>query len=459
MIVVLGAGIAGLSAAFHIGHERSLLLERQPKAGGHTSSYSLGGFTWDQGPHVSFTKNEAVKALFAEAVDGEYDEYPVRVGNYHRGHWIEHPAQTALHAVPEPLRQRCLDSFLSTRQSAESLRERTPTDYGEWLDRAFGPVFAKHFPAPYTRKYWTREPRELTTDWVGGRVHLPTVADVVEGSLTPLEGGRHYISKVRYPKGGGYEAFTAGLRRGANLRCSAEVARIDLRSRTIGLSTGESIAFDRLVNTMPLPVFIDRCINVPASVREAVRALECSRLLLVETTAPHPTRRPENWLYVYDEDKLSTRIHFTERLTPGNAPPQHTGVQVEVYVGRQRPCALTHAEVAQRVLDELVEMRLIDADAAAQGTVYQQVRRCQWANVIFDHARRDALDRIWSWLETEGLGRRDDDLTPTTDWSLPRAAAPRSDTLFMAGRFAQWKYYWSDDCVLRGRQLASEVGR
>jgi hypothetical protein len=24
----------------------------------------------------------------------------------------------------------------------------------------------------------------------------------------------------------------------------------------------------------------------------------------------------------------------------------------------------------------------------------------------------------------------------------------------LAGRFAQWKYFWTDDCVLRGRQLA-----
>jgi len=26
--------------------------------------------------------------------------------------------------------------------------------------------------------------------------------------------------------------------------------------------------------------------------------------------------------------------------------------------------------------------------------------------------------------------------------------------LILAGRFAQWKYYWSDDCVLRGKFIA-----
>ena len=64
------------------------------------------GFTWDDGPHISFTANEYVRDLFAEMVDGEYEECPIRPSNYFRGHWIEHPAQTHLYQVPEPLRTR-----------------------------------------------------------------------------------------------------------------------------------------------------------------------------------------------------------------------------------------------------------------------------------------------------------------------------------------------------------------
>jgi hypothetical protein len=73
------------------------------------------------------------------------------------------------------------------------------------------------------------------------------------------------------------------------------------------------------------------------------------------------------------------------------------------------------------------------------------------ANVMFTHARREALDTIFRWLEPFGLAREADDLDPARDWSADANDKPGS--LMLAGRFAQWKYFWTDDCVLRGRQL------
>jgi len=31
--------------------------------------------------------------------------------------------------------------------------------------------------------------------------------------------------------------------------------------------------------------------------------------------------------------------------------------------------------------------------------------------------------------------------------------------VILAGRFGQWKYYWSDDCVLRGKQIGEIYAR
>ena len=49
-----------------------------------------------------------------------------------------------------------------------------------------------------------------------------------------------------------------------------------------------------------------------------------------------------------------------------------------------------------------------------------------------------------------------DELEPTTDWEQSTAeGAPKScpGAIHLAGRFGQWKYFWSDDCVMRGKQL------
>jgi protoporphyrinogen oxidase len=449
LTVILGAGLSGLSVSYHLGHGNCMLLEQAGHAFGHVKSGVRAGFTWDEGPHVSFTKHEYVRALFAGSVNGEFDEFEVRVGNHYRGHWIDHPAQVSLHQVPEPLRAQCLESFLRSRER-DPAPARPAADYGEWLERAFGSVFARALPGVYTEKYWTRRPADLTTDWVGDRVLYPSVDDVVAGARGPLGRSAHYITRVRYPRRGGYESFARGLHTGANVRLGAKPVRIELAARTLHFADGAAIGFDRLVNTIPLPEFIRLCADVPAAVREAADALSCTELLIVNLTARHPARRPETWLYVYDEDKLATRINFTEHLTPGNAPAGTTGVQTEVYASRHRPFPAESDELARRVQAELVEMGLVE-EALVTGRHTVDVR---WANVIFDHETKPALEAIWQWLEGYGLAREPDDTHPLTDWTAREGQAVSAGAIACAGRFGQWKYFWTDDCVLRGRRLA-----
>ena len=195
--LILGGGLAGLSAAYHLGHANCLILEKAARPFGHAKSWLRNGFTWDEGPHVSFTKNDYVRRLFAESVGGEYDEYEVSIGNYYQGYWIDHPAQSNLYQVPQPLRTECLEGFLNRRPVDPEAKG--PSDYAEWLDMAFGHAFAKTFPAAYTRKYWTTDARNLATDWVGARMYRPSEDDVRQGFLGPLSesglGGTNHRSR------------------------------------------------------------------------------------------------------------------------------------------------------------------------------------------------------------------------------------------------------------------------
>jgi protoporphyrinogen oxidase len=265
----------------------------------------------------------------------------------------------------------------------------------------------------------------------------------------------HYITRARYPKHGGYQSFAASLQQGSRIRYGSDVTSIDLCRREVWLEDGSNVVYDTLVNTLPLPVFIAKCKDTPARVLEASRQLSCSKLLLVNVAAPHASLRPEHWLYVYDEDKLSTRINFTEKMSQNNAPLGWTGVQTEVYFSRYRPLQLTPEQIGARVEKELIEMGIIDpSQFRAAQTSHRHQRLAAWANVIFDHDTAPALGVIWEWLERHGLGRDSDDLHPLTDWNANLSTVGGDGSLFMAGRFGQWKYYWSDDCVLRGKRIA-----
>jgi len=452
MKLILGAGLSGLAASFHYGHENCLILEKTHRCFGHIASVFRDGFTWDEGPHISFTKHDYVKQLFADGVDQQFNEFETVVGNYYRGSWITHPAQVALYQVPEPLRSQCVDSFLKTRGCANEAAEQ-PANYHEWLERAFGPVFAENFPAVYTRKYWTREARELSTDWVGGRVHSPSVEDVLRGAKEPLGKNAHYITKVRYPSKGGYQAFAAKIQAGANIQYGCDIVAIDLVARQVRLRDGSKQSYDQLVSTIPLTEFLRLLPGLPAKVAEARDALCCTELMVVNVTAPHVARRPETWFYVYDEDMLSTRINFTERLSVHNAPPQSTGIQVEVYGSRYRSFPGDASVLSHQVVEELTTIGLIDGPESVEAHAVH----VSWGNVVFDHDARPALEVIWSWLEQFGLSRETDDTHPLTSWGDAAKESTRSGPLAFAGRYAQWKYFWTDDCILRGRALARTV--
>ena len=66
--VVLGSGMAGLGAAAQLRSEgrSAVVFDKKAYAGGHTATHTRDGFVFDEGPHVSFTKHEKIKQLFAE---------------------------------------------------------------------------------------------------------------------------------------------------------------------------------------------------------------------------------------------------------------------------------------------------------------------------------------------------------------------------------------------------------
>lgn len=426
-VTILGAGISGLATSYYAGHDRCVIYEADSHYGGHVYSEERDGFVWDDGPHVCYTKNEYIQELFSELVSGEYVEVEAEVVNYFRGHWIDHPAQSNLYQIPEPLRSACLQSFLDSRVE-EPETERAPANYEEWLYRAFGKVFADTFPAAYTRKYWTTEPACLGTDWIGRRVFYPKVEDVTGGFRGPLGRSTYWVNRWRYPSKGGFYTYTHRLAEGARIRYGKRLVAVDFHERLLGFEDGTRASYDRLVSTIPLPVLIACAVDAPADVREAASVLRATRLLLVRIAANHASVRKEPWLYVYDEDKLSTRVSIQENFSPHNAPPGTTAMSVEVCGSDFKPLPADADAVARRVQSELIEMGLLEGPEAVLST---SLRYCPWGQVIYDHNRKSALERIKEFLEEVGVLR--------------------------AGRYSQWGYMMTHDCVLRGKKVAEHL--
>src|SRR5262245_35941501 len=100
--VVVGSGMAALGAAHRARAEKldPVLFDAKSYPGGHTASHKIDGFVFDEGPHVSFTKDERIKSMLLENIGGEYERIDARIDNYWQGYWVTHPVITNLRGLP-----------------------------------------------------------------------------------------------------------------------------------------------------------------------------------------------------------------------------------------------------------------------------------------------------------------------------------------------------------------------
>lgn len=442
-IVILGAGLSGLSCSYHLGHDKCIIYEKNDYLSGHANSYEEDGFTWDEGPHISFTKSEYVRELFEKST--EVFEFNVKPGNYFRGNFINHPAQNHLYQVPEELRSEILNDFIKTREEPKT----TFNNYEEWCNYAFGKIFTNNFVKPYTKKYWRVDANELDTDWIGQRIYYPKFEDVVNGAVKSPESSNNYIQNVRYPKRNGFSSFTNLIQEGANIEKNKRVINIDLKNKLITFSDGSKINFKLLISTIPLNQFI-QISNPMAKVSKASQLLQCTSLKVINITGEYNKNRDYSWIYVYDIEKLSTRVSFIEKLSKNNVKKNKTGMQVEVYNLPDENLNISDEEIKNIVTGEVKEMSLINK----VDTIH--LKNIKYANIVCDLNRKKNLDIILEWLTNFGLKREYDDLSPTTNWD--KNSSYEFGNIILAGRFGQWKYFWSDDCILRGKQIADCIG-
>jgi phytoene dehydrogenase-like protein len=165
-VFILGTGMAGCGAAhrFHAEGITPVMYDKNAYPGGHTASFEDDGFIFDQGPHISFTKDSRIQELFADSVDQVYETMQLNANNYWRGYWPQHPVQLHMHGLPEDVIVKAISDFVEERQAPE----RPVRNYADWLLASFGRTFADAIHAEISPDYGRQHEHRLA-----GAPHLP----------------------------------------------------------------------------------------------------------------------------------------------------------------------------------------------------------------------------------------------------------------------------------------------
>jgi protoporphyrinogen oxidase len=87
----------------------------------------------------------------------------------------------------------------------------SPQNFEAFIYKVWGAGVAKHFAIPYNRKLWAVPLTEMETSWLGGRVPLPDLEEMIDGATRPVAKPVGPNARFGYPLHGGFQALMNGF--------------------------------------------------------------------------------------------------------------------------------------------------------------------------------------------------------------------------------------------------------
>jgi protoporphyrinogen oxidase len=336
-VVVIGAGPAGLTAAYKLGRAgvRATVLEADPEyVGGISRTVKKDGYHFDIGGHRFFSKSNEIEALWTEILP---DDMLVRQRSsriYYEGKFYSYPLKPleALVNLGPIEAARCVASY-----AAAQLRPvANPKSFEDWVVNHFGERLYSIFFKTYTEKVWGMSCRDISADWAAQRIKDLSLLSAVLNALKPKPADRRALIKTlveefRYPRRGPgmmWEACAEAVRRMGGkvelgrrverLRLDGDVWMVDHRGEDGSMKTERA---DHVISSAPMREIVTNLEPRPDdAVLSAASALRYRDFLVVALMVVDRGLFDDNWLYIQDPGVLVGRIQNFKSWSPEMVP-------------------------------------------------------------------------------------------------------------------------------------------
>ena len=422
-VLVLGAGLTGLNAALELqSHSADYrLIERSNRVGGHAVTVEDDGFRFDRTGHLLHLRDVETRSQVLDWIGSDHLEIQRRSVIFSHGVFTRYPFQANAFGLPPEVAYECVQGFVDARLASA---DREPYNFEEYCLTQFGPGISKHFMLPYNSRLWGVPPSEITADWCHRFVPLPRLEDVIAGAVGLHDRELGYNADFVYPRLG-IGVLPASMHRDLIRRAELGVAprRIDYRHKRAHFRH-ETMAYEALVSSIPLPLLIELLDDPPADVAAAARALRSTHLWYLDLALRIPARLDHHWVYVPEVKYPFYRVGCYTNFSSALAPVGCSSLYVEL-VSREPPPI---ESVMHEVVPGLTEMGWLSGPG---DIAFARLRRMDPAYVIFNHAYFRSLSVIKPFLEEEGI--------------------------VTAGRYGDWNYSSMEDALGFGRQAARQA--
>jgi protoporphyrinogen oxidase len=410
-VVVIGAGPAGLTAAYQLAKQGVpvTVLEASSSVGGLSRTAQYNGYRFDIGGHRFFTKSTVVQDLWEEILGDQFISVRRLSRIAYNGRFFDYPltALNALTGLGAWNATRCIASYVAAQLSPSPVEENLE----QWVSNRFGRRLYEIFFKTYTEKVWGMPCTEIRAEWAAQRIRGLSLPRAILSAMPLTRRGNEIktlIDEFRYPRLGPGQMWEAAAERitqwGAQVLLERPVSRLELRDGRVtaawtnGPDGATRFAADHFISTMALGdlmrAFGD---SAPAAAREGGAGLKYRDFILVALIVDQDDLFPDNWIYVHTPGVRAGRIQNFNNWSRAMSPrPGHSCLGMEYFCfegdGLWTSDDRALIELATR---ELGQLGLARGAKVVDGTVV----RVRKAYPVYDAAYRSHLDAVRSFLD------------------------------------------------------------
>lgn len=426
-IVIIGAGLTGISAAYHLEKKdfhNFTIFEKESEIGGLCRSVQQDGFTFDYTGHLLHANDDYFRALM-QSIFGldQFNTIDRRSFIYSQDIFTRYPYQINLHGLPASTIAECIEGFVLRKKSSTA-----PKTFLQWVEQNFGAGFAKHFFMPYQEKIFAYDLNKLTASWTGRFVPQTSLEQIIKGAVHDNYEPVGYNAQFLYPKKGGIISWVQKLADAVEKPIMTDccVESINIQEKIVTFTNGHQEAYDHLISTMPLDTLL-KCLRGGGSeyLNKAADKLICNSVINFNIGVNRPDVSDKHWIYYPEKQYPFYRIGFPHNFADSMAPEGCSSLYGEfAHVGKSpewiNETLSTALSAAKKVL------HIAPSDVATEKIIY-----VKHAYVIFDQWREKNLPLIHARLNELGI--------------------------HSVGRYGEWKYSSMQEAVLDGRQIAEHL--
>lgn len=426
---IIGAGPAGLCMAMFLKQPHEVL-EKADHSGGLAASFSDQGYTFDYGPHIMFSKNKEVLDFMIASLGKNVQKCKRHNKISYKGKFLKYPFENDLSSLPLEDNFDCLNSFLFNPYKKKYAK---PKDLEQWLLHTFGKGICERYLFPYNEKVWNIPVKDLSMLWAD-RIPNPPVEDVIKSSIGYQTEGYLHQLYYHYPLKGGYQAISDAWAKKVKPTYNFEVKKITkTKSKTFIVGNGEKeLEFDQIISTLPIQELVKMInIPIPTKVQNAIKGLIVNPMFIISLGVKGEDKNKYTAMYFPEKDFLVNRLSFPKTFSPHNAPNGHYSIQAEITCLKNSSVWKKSDEIIlKQTIDGLRKKGVLQKD---EKIVYQNVKRVQYAYVVYDINYEKNVKIIRDWFPKQGI--------------------------HLVGRFSYLEYINVDVVVERAQEIATKINK